>query len=547
MTFAHSTREGALPIAHEIWTLVGRTLRVSCWAYCARRLGEDASPYLLASKRRIQRTRICVAMLFAGAFGSAAEPRPNVLFIAIDDLRPALGCYGDPLARTPQMDRLAALGLLFERAYCQQALCAPSRASVLTGRRPDAFPEIAAGREALHFRATLPDVVTLPQLFKQHGWHAVSIGKVNHVYPAILDPPSWSEPERIADIPKRDEYLAPANRTRDFIDAMAKGTATECLDVPDSAYQDGQAADLAIETLQRLKDRVFFLAVGFKRPHLPWTAPQKYWQLHEREKFALADDYAPPTDFPWRSEWRPGTGEMRNYTDIPRDTSVPTEKAAELRHAYYAAASYVDAQVGRMIDEVDRLGLASRTIIVLWSDHGYHLGENAQWGKKTNTELDLRVPLIVVAPGRTRAGSRTRALVELVDLYPTLAEIASLPVDRALEGRSFATLLTTPTGAGKPAAFSQYQRDDIVGRSVRTESYRYTEWFNLKTQQVIDRELYAVESDPLERNNLATANKYAATVREHAHLLEHRKVGQAFDLPFELPKGASQTRPTQNR
>lgn len=325
---------------------------------------------------------LAVGLFLAVVLTAAAPPRPNVLFLVVDDLRPALGCYGDPLALTPHLDRLARRGVLFERAYAQQALCAPSRASVLTGRRPATFPRIAAGEEAVHYRATLPEVVTLPQMFREQGWHTVSIGKVNHVYPPIFDPPSWSEPERVFDIPKRDEYLSPANRTRGFIDAMAKGSATECLDVPDNAYQDGQAADFAIESLRRLRERPFFLALGFKRPHLPWTAPRRYWLLHQREEFALPADYREPRDFPWRFEWWPGAGEMRNYTDIPREADVAPDQTAELRHAYYASVSFIDAQVGRVLAELDRLQLAEKTIIVFWSDQGYRLGENAQWGKR---------------------------------------------------------------------------------------------------------------------------------------------------------------------
>ena len=229
-----------------------------------------------------QRLVVCLAVWFAG---SVAWARPNVLFLVVDDLRPALGVYGDPLARTPHLDALASRGMVFERAYCQQALCAPSRASVLTGRRPEAFAKISAGVQAAHYREVLPDVVTLPQLFRNSGYHTESIGKVNHVYPPILDAISWSVPERLADIVKRDEYLSPANRVGGFIDPMVKGEATESIDAPDSAYVDGQAADAAIEALRRLKDQPFFLAVGTKRPHLPWTAPSRYWQMHRRADF----------------------------------------------------------------------------------------------------------------------------------------------------------------------------------------------------------------------------------------------------------------------
>jgi iduronate 2-sulfatase len=460
---------------------------------------------------------IVLAWPVGGVVLAAAGSRPNVLFLAIDDLRPALGAYGDPLARTPHLDRLAQRGLLFERAYCQHALCAPSRASVMTGRRPETFPRLSAGAQEAHYREVLPDVMTLPQLFKQQGYHTESIGKVNHVYPPILDPVSWSVPERLADIVKRDEYLRPENRVGGFIEPMVKGEATESIAAPDSAYVDGQAADAAIEALQRLQHRPFFLAVGTKRPHLPWTAPERYWKMHSRGTFALADDSPSREEvqrFPWRYEWGSTTGELRGYSDIPAKGDVTPEKRTELRHGYYAAVSYVDAQIGRIIAELDRLNLAGRTIIVLWSDHGFHLGENRQWGKKTNTELDLRVPLVVIAPGRTKPGSRTRAMVELVDLYPTLAELAGLPRVAGLEGTSFVPVLDDPERPWKDAVFSQYVRSGVAGRAIRTESHRYVEWTRLSSGEQVDVEFYRVESDPLERENLAARDP--AGVARHA-------------------------------
>ena len=458
------------------------------------------------------------------AVESRPVARPNVLFLVIDDLRPAIGAYGDTLAVTPNLDRLAVRGLVFERAYCNQALCAPSRASVMTGRRPEAFPRISEGDGTAHYRDELPDVVTLPQLFKQHGYHTESIGKVNHVYPPILDPVSWSMPERLANIVKRDEYLRPSNRVGGFIEPMRKGEATESIDTPDNAYVDGQAADVAIEALGRLRDRPFFLAVGTKRPHLPWSAPERYWQLHDRAAMglsaAVSRAFEPEqlTGLPWRYEWRPESGEMRAYMDIRPLTAIDTEKTAQLRQGYYAAASYADAQIGRIIDELDRQGLADRTIIVLWADHGYHVGENGQWGKKTNTELDLRVPLMVIAPGLTTPGQRTRAMVELVDLYPTLAELAGLPRDAALEGTSFVPVLREPDLTWKPAVFSRYVRGGVDGRALRTARHRYVEWTNISDGRVMDRELYDVSADPLERHNLmetqpALAVRLAAQLR----------------------------------
>jgi iduronate 2-sulfatase len=467
-------------------------------------------------------------LVIAGVGRSAAGATTdglNVLFISIDDLRPALGAYGDPLAQTPHLDRLAKRGLVCDRAYCQHALCAPSRASVITGRRPERFPRITAGVQDAHYREVLPDVVTLPQLFKQHGYHTESIGKVNHVYPPILDPISWSVPERLVDIVKRDEYLRPENRVGGFIEPMVKGEAIESIPAPDSAYVDGQAADAGIEALRRLQDKPFFLAIGMKRPHLPFAAPERYWKMHSRAAFALdaLDAVTFPRGhverFPWRYEWGETTGEMRGYSDIPSKGDVSPQKTVELRHGYYAAVSYVDTQVGRLIEELDRLNLARRTIIVLWSDHGFHLGENGQWGKKSNTELDLRVSLIVVAPGRTKAGSRTSALVELVDLYPTLAELAGLPVDSELEGKSFVPVLEEPQRRWKIAVFSQYLRNGVLGRAVRTDEYRYVEWTRMTSGERVDAELYHLAKDPFERHNLVETQPEIAA--RHAAWLQN--------------------------
>jgi iduronate 2-sulfatase len=457
------------------------------------------------------------------------EGRLNVLFLCVDDLRPgSIGVYGDSSAITPNIDLLAQRGLLFERAYCQQALCAPSRASLMTGRRPDAFPKIRSGSQSAHYREFCPGLITLPQAFKNNGYHTESIGKVNHVYPPLIDPPSWSLPERLADITKRDEYLAPENRVRGFLMPMAKGAASENVPAPDSAYPDGQVADAGVEALHRLKDEVFFLAVGFKRPHLPWSVPDMYWEIHDRRKFSeMGKSVLPEEDvrrFPWRYEWKSGSGEMRAYTDIPDCGPLESSKAQELVHGYYSSVTYIDAQIGRLVRELEQLNLTSRTIIVVLADHGYHLGENGQWGKKTNTELDTRVPLIVIAPGYTKEGTRTSALVELVDIYPTLAEIGgNLECDKDIDGRSFAEILASPDREWKEAVFSVYERDGIIGRSVRSRRYRYTEWRNIVTEEMVDCELYNSEEDPLERNNLSGNSNMDEVKQNHITLLERNR------------------------
>lgn len=459
----------------------------------------------------------------------------NVLFIAVDDLRPSLGCYGDTVARTPNIDRLAERGLLFERAYCQQALCGPSRASLMTGRRPDALRVYDL---KTHFRETVPDVITLPQYFKQNGYFTQAFGKVYHAHPAQPDPPSWSVPEQLLDIPKRDEYLLPANRVRGFINPMEKGTATEAVEAPDNAYQDGQVAQAAIEALQSMKGKPFFLAVGFKRPHLPFTAPKKYWDLYERTGIPLPPDRTPPECTPeeaaLRYDWQPHSGELRGYTDMPSSGPVSLEKSLELIHGYYACVSYVDAQIGRVLEALKQLGLEERTIVVLWSDHGYHLGEKGLWGKKDNTEMATRVPLILSVPGQARPGAKTRALVELVDLYPTLAGLCGLPLPAHLEGTSFAPLLDGKSGSPgapwKKAAFSQYPRQNntVMGYSVRTGRFRYNEYVELASGKILDRELYRPAEDPYETRNLAGEPAYAGEIKKLENLL---KAGWKGALP----------------
>lgn len=432
---------------------------------------------------------------------------PNILFLCADDLRPKnLGCYGDDFAITPNFDRLAAGGMVFERAYCHQSLCGPSRAAVMTGRRLDGSNALV---ESPDYRRALPDVVTIPQMFKQAGYFCASFGKVNHLHPYVLDPESWTIPEQVYDVKKRDEYLRPENRLRGFIHPMSYGTASEGVETPDDGYQDGQAVTAALEKLHEVKDRPFFLGVGFKRPHLPFSCPQKYWDLYDPAKIPDTEEptLPPATEEELRRRYLSNHVEFRHYTDMPKSGPIAGEDARRLRHAYYACVSYVDAQVGRLLDELRRLDLEKNTIVVFWADHGLHLGESGLWGKKTNTELDLRVPLLISAPGRTHPGTRSRRLVELIDLFPTLAELGDLTPPAGLPGRSLVPLFAAPDQPWKNVAFSQCRDGsgrDVWGCTVRTETHRYVEWFPAgKPDQIVDRELYEIETDPLERNNLA--------------------------------------------
>ena len=459
---------------------------------------------------------------------AASEKKPNVLFIAIDDLRVELGCYGADHIVSPNIDKLAATGVRFDRAYCQQAICGPSRASVMTGLRPDS---IQVHGNHTHFRKIAPDIITLPQHFKNNGYRSQSMGKIYHgVFPpgssitvadTFGDEPSWSVPT-FRPGPRyyyTEEGIAAAKETfekvykgkGDWTKKLVFGPATEAPDVDDSVLYDGQVADRAVRTLKELgekRDQPFFLAVGFIKPHSPYIAPKKYWDLYDPDEIALAPEQTFPEGAPRLAGH--GSGELRRYTDQQKQGAIPEADQRKVRHAYYACISYIDAQVGKVLDELEQQELADDTIVVLWSDHGYHLGEKGLWGKTTNYELDARVPLIVRAPGKAGNGQASGALVELVDLYPSLADLAGLPVDASLEGRSFAPLLEEPDARWDRAAFTQFSRGKRRGYSIATQDCRYVEWYEIATAKLLERELYDHRDDPGERNNLAATRPEVA-------------------------------------
>ena len=444
--------------------------------------------------------------------------RPNVLFIAVDDLRTTLGCYGDAKAKTPNIDALARRGLRFNRAYCQQAVCNPSRQSLLTGRRPDS---IRVWNLVEHFRQTAPDAVSLPQHFKDHGYHARSIGKVFHGQEPMADPPSWSEPEVLEYGGMREDYQLPANRA-----GAGKQAAVEVADAPDEAYLDGQVASRAAAALRQLggREQPFFLAVGFRKPHLPFTAPRRYWDLYDPADLRPQPNPQPsPTIPPLHLH---DSVELRGYTDVPDDGPIPPDQVLQLRHGYYACVSFMDAQVGKVLTALDEAELRERTIVVLWSDHGFHLGERGLWAKSTNFEIDARVPLILSTPQLKHRGATTDALVELVDLFPTLVELCGLPMPDKLEGSSMVRLLDDPARSWKAAAFTQFQRPwrikggvTNMGYSVRTAQYRYVEWVERSTGRVLANELYDHAADPHETQNLAARAEARDLVAQHAALL----------------------------
>jgi arylsulfatase A-like enzyme len=461
------------------------------------------------------------------------QQRYNVLFIAVDDLRPELGCYGHPAVKSPNLDRLAREGILFTRAYCQQAVCSPSRTSLLTGRRPDTTRVYEL---QTHFRKHLPDVITLPQHFKNNGYVTSGFSKIFHGggggNGGLNDARSWSipawfpggrdwdTPENAAMADKREKELEaagwvwpPGGRAGSN---PKKIPSWEGPDVPDEAFADGQTARVAIGALRKLKDKPFFLAVGFLKPHLPFQAPKKYYELYPLEKVTLSPNPLPPENVPEVAMHN--SSELRSYTDIPKQGPVPESKARELVRGYWAATSFMDAQVGKLLDELDRLDLRRKTIVILWGDHGWHLGDHSLWNKHTNFEVATRAAMMISVPGRQAAGRKCSALTEFVDIYPTLAELCGLPLPAGLEGTSFAPLVDDPSRSWKRAAFSQYPRavrgaGQAMGHSMRTSRYRYTEW-TVPGKDFRAVELYDYETDPLGNVNVAANPKNTPLLKQ---------------------------------
>ena len=471
-----------------------------------------------------------------------SAPRPNVLFIAVDDWNDWVGCLGHAQAKTPNVNRLAKRGLLFTNAHCVSPVCNPSRVALMTGLRPETT---GVTHNHVHFRTRNPDVVTLPQYFKNHGYESRAIGKMYHGFlpegssktswDTMGDAPSWSAPAirfgpryyyteagiAQAKAAYRGMYRPKNPAPNDWTRKLVFGPMTEAPAVPDNTLQDGQAADAAIAALRELKGKPFFLGVGFIKPHTPFVAPKKYWDLYAPKKIQLAARSELPKGAPAMAGHN--SGEVRRYTDQPKRDPFTEANARNLRHGYFACISYVDAQVGRVLAELDRLGLRENTIVLLYGDHGWHLGDHGLWGKTTNFEIAARAPLIISAPGM-KAGRKTMALTEFLDIYPTLAELAHLPAAKKLEGRSLVPVLRDPARGHKPAAFTQQYRGKATGYSIRTERRRYTEW--IENGRVIARELYDYAIDPNETTNLASQSKHA----EFAQRLS-RQLRKGLNLP----------------
>lgn len=470
-----------------------------------------------------------VSAWLGGAMPLRAAEKFNVLLIVADDLNTRLGCYGDPLVRSPNIDRLAARGVRFERAYCQFPLCNPSRSSFLTGLRPDTT---RVYENATQFRKNVPDAVTLPQTFQEHGYFVARVGKLYHYsVPAQIgsdgldDAPSWQRVvnPRGRDVADEDKIvtLRPQNAGATRFGGVLSWLAA---DGSDAEQTDGMTAAAAIQILEENKDRPFFLAVGFFRPHTPYVAPKRYFEHYPTAHISLPDPdveqakHVPP---------------LALATIRPEEESMTDDQRRAAIQAYYASTTFMDAQVGLVLDSLDRLKLAKRTIVVFMSDHGYHLGEKRLWQKMSLFEQSLRVPFIVSVPGNAANGSSSRRVVQLVDLHRTLADLCGLTPPATVEGHSLQPLLRDPTVAWEHAAISQVSRNvavstfevkpdaprGVMGYSVRTERWRFIEWDGGKQ----GTQLYDHDADPSERRNLAGDPAHTAVIAALQELLANHR------------------------
>ncbi len=493
---------------------------------------------------------LALALIIPGCKKEATK-HPNVIFISFDDLRPELGCYGNEEIKTPNLDRFAEKGMVFLNTYCQVAVCQPSRASYMTGLRPDSVGSWHLGD---HHRGVHPDIVTMPQYFHDFGYYTVSIGKIfhNHVPDSIsfdkpdLRPDKYKTPEMI----DRDaesfyyddeinEELAKVREERltknpnAYAGGWAYGRAVECSEAPDSAFYDGAQTILALETIERLKNKnqPFFLALGYFRPHLPFVAPKKYWDLYDRDSIPEANNPFLPVDAPgfaMNSTYElSGCYDLENIARHPAMGPLPDSIRKTLKHGYYASVSYVDACFGKLINGLEEMRLLDNTVIVIIGDHGWKLGEHGSWCKQTNYENDTQVPMIVYAPGIKRPGQKSERLTELVDIFPTLCELAGIEIPDYLQGTSFVPLLNDPGREWKSAIFSQFHRRPRVaidgqrymGYGMRTERYHYIEWYHWdnKNKVPLDSvtcELYDHSVDPEENYNIAAREENSELVKQ---------------------------------
>ncbi len=487
---------------------------------------------------------------------AGAARRPNILFIAIDDLKPALGCYGDSLVHSPQIDRLAAAGTTFMLNYCQQAVCAPSRASLLTGRYPD---QLRVWDLQTLIRERNPGIITLPQYFKNQGYQTAATGKIfdprslEGSWGGPHDPLSWSvayispgelntynaehgaplyfyagkeakEKITILQQEARNSGLTASGEIRDYVQQRFF-PPVERAGVPFDAYTDGAICRHAIELMDSLAplNEPFFLAVGFHRPHLPFVAPEKYWDLYKREDFTTAEFRKQAANSPVIAYHN--SGELRHgYTGIPAETILPEELQLDLIHGYYAATSYIDDMTGKLLRRLEELGQAGNTIVVLWGDHGWHLGDHGLWCKHSNFEQAVKAPLIIKDPGQKTKGGKHFGPTEFTDIAPTLCELAGIPGPDYFQGLSLKPALDEPDKKIRVSAMSQYPRSgmEYMGYTLRTERYRYTKWIERATGDTYAMELYDYAVDPLETESFIDDPQYTKVIQSLDSILSKR-------------------------
>ncbi|MEL6106846.1 MAG: sulfatase [Planctomycetota bacterium] len=498
----------------------------------------------VSALRRPPLLRRLGGLLLALVAMNGATAAPNILWIMADDLRPQLGCYGDKTVRTPHLDTLAERSLRFDRAYVQSAVCSPSRNSMLSGLRPNTTGLLGFGKRV---RSVVPDIVTLPQHFKENGYHALGFGKIFHIYDESMlgsedDPESWSEPLWLPTVPVwgprqnklRNRLIAEARaagKTFSHPHDWPRAETWDDSDLPDDQMQDGQTTKMAVEFLHSRRDHSepFFLAVGYLRPHLPFNAPRRYWDLYAAGSMTLPTHrQIPLSGFPFTIN----RGFVSNYHKMPASDAIDDAFRRRYIQAYYACISYVDACVGRLMTALDQSGHLENTVIVFLGDHGYQMGEYDSWGHKhANFEISTRAPLLISKPSMSRAGEGTLEIVEFLDLYPTLCELADLEHPKHLEGQSFAGLLDKESPQ-KGYACSEIRRraknKRVTGHSVRTSQFRFTRWKDMHGN-LVARELYDHRSDDrfklsepglLETRNVIHDESFAATIQQLETILE---------------------------
>ena len=439
---------------------------------------------------------------------SKSRKPKNILFIAVDDLKPLLGCYGDTLIISPNIDKLASEGFILTNNHCQQAVCAPSRASILTGKRPD-YTQVWDLKTMI--RDKNPDIVTMPQYFKQLGYQSAAVGKIfdYRSVDKLADSLSWSF--------KYDNFKHNSKIGREYVKTK-EHVSYEITDVPDSMTADGEVVRRSNAYLRKFSkmNKPFFMAVGFFKPHLPFVVPRKYWDLYDPEKIQLPPYRKDPVGAPYYAT-QPSWELRSGYVDIPKDfdAEIPVDKQKILIRGYHAAVSFIDKQIGNVLDELDRLGLKENTVIVLWGDHGWHLGDHNMFCKHTNYEQATRAPLIFSVSGGLKGVSSSPT--EFVDVYPTLCQLAGVETPAGLDGKSLVPLFEGKVNKVKDFAVSQFPREgDKMGYAFRNNRYRYVIWLKknymanekFNQDQVVDEELYDYKVDPLETKNLAFEKKY---------------------------------------